>query len=295
MILAGAQLDRCADRRCDSDWVADQRDHSHARFLKVMDDRLLVQGSPPRRELDTARDHGHHILAEALLGIDTQGPIFVQSLEADEGAHTLSLRTAALEFDEDALSWGAYALGLVQWWARQRYCARCGAATALLAAGFEARCHECQAVFYPRVDPAVIMRVEHGDRILLARQAHWQARRHSVLAGFVEPGESLEDAVAREVMEETGLTVDQVSYRRSQPWPFPHSLMVAYACRAGSTRLTLSEELEEAAWYDVESLAQAMASGKLSLPAQVSVSRWLIDEWAAARGARTADWETDST
>ena len=149
-------------------------------------------------------------------------------------------------------------------------------------AGWVLRCREDGVEQFPRTDPAVIMAVRDGqDRLLLARNAHFRGRFHSVLAGFVEPGESLENAVAREVDEEVGVTVTEVEYMGSQPWPFPRSLMLGYRAWAPeAAELTLQdEEIAEARWFSREELAAALAAEEIELPGAASMGRALIDDW----------------
>ncbi len=156
------------------------------------------------------------------------------------------------------------ARSLVDWHARHRYCARCGCPTALAKGGWQRNCSDeaCLAEHYPRVDPVTIMLVEHDGNLLLGRQPRFPPKRFSALAGFVEPGESIEEAVAREVHEEAGLRIRNVTYVGSQPWPFPSSLMIGCHAHALSSELTVDKtELEEAAWFTRAEVIQAMASG----------------------------------
>lgn len=172
------------------------------------------------------------------------------------------------------------AVALGQWRARTRFCVRCGEPLAAVAGGRTLRCAAGHQAF-PRLEPAVIMRVTDGrDRILLARQQRWGQGRFSVLAGFVDLGESLEGAVRREVMEEVGITAGQIEYVRSQPWPFPSSLMLAFSATTQETALTLQvEEIAEAEWFSREELAVAMHAGAVALPPPLSVAHHLISDW----------------
>jgi NAD+ diphosphatase len=156
--------------------------------------------------------------------------------------------------------------------------------TDVVLAGHVRRCPACDADHYPRTDPAVIVLVtDDDDRALLGRQASWPAGRFSTLAGFVEPGESLEAAVLREVREESGVVVDTVEYVASQPWPFPASLMLGYFARAATQPAAADGvELAEAAWFTRDALRAALASGEVGLPPATSISRRLIDAWLEA-------------
>ena len=143
------------------------------------------------------------------------------------------------------------------------------------------RCPECGAQHFPRTDPAVIMLItDDADRALLGRRPDWPPNRYSTLAGFVEPGESLEDAVRRETMEETAVEVAEVRYAASQPWPFPSSLMLGFFGRARTTRITVDgTETAAARWFGRDEVPRMTASGELELPGSLSISRWLIERW----------------
>lgn len=179
------------------------------------------------------------------------------------------------------------ARALVDWHARHRYCARCGTATVLAKGGWQRSCtgDACKSEHFPRVDPVTIMLVEHDGRLLLGRQPRFPPRRYSALAGFLEPGESIEEAVAREVQEEAGVTVRDVSYVASQPWPFPSSLMIGCHCHADSAELTIDHtELEEADWFSRAEIAAAMAgdeSGRLLTPPSQAIAHHLLEWWLA--------------
>jgi NAD+ diphosphatase len=176
------------------------------------------------------------------------------------------------------------AVALSYWHAGHPRCSRCGEPTDVVQAGWARVCPACTAEHYPRTDGAVIMLIaDDEDRILLGRQTGWPERRYSCLAGFVEPGESLEAAVRREVAEETGVLVGKVTYLGSQPWPFPASLMVGFRGRALSTEVTVDgDELAEAGWWSRERFTRDVAGGDLRLPPAVSIARRLIEDWYGA-------------
>jgi NAD+ diphosphatase len=195
-----------------------------------------------------------------------------------EATHFAELRplVAILSASESALL--AYARGLSLWRARQRYCGVCGHPTRPIRAGHVLKCTHPQTPheFFPRIDPAIIVLVSDGDRALLGRQASWPPGRYSTIAGFVEPGESLEDAVVREVLEETGVQVDEVHYQSSQPWPFPASLMLGFRATAGAQReIRRGVELEDVQWFSRADLN----SGKVLLPPPQAIARRLIGAW----------------
>lgn len=179
-----------------------------------------------------------------------------------------------------------HALGLAEWLFVTRFCPRCGGGLTPRKAGHELVCDSCGRSQFPRTDPAVIMLVTDGEpgtaqeRCLLGRQAVWPEGRFSTLAGFCEPGETLEDAVRREVAEEAGVQVGEVSYFGSQPWPFPASLMVGFVARAETTAITVDlDEIEEAHWFTRAQMREGAADGSLVLPGGVSISRSLIEHW----------------
>ncbi|GAA2719383.1 NAD(+) diphosphatase [Cellulomonas aerilata] len=177
---------------------------------------------------------------------------------------------------------GVTAVALAAWHRTHRCCPRCGTPTVVAHAGWVRHCPTDGTDQYPRTDPAVIMAiVDADDRLLLGHAAHWPERRFSTLAGYVEPGESLEQAVRREVDEEVGVTVGEVAYRGSQPWPFPASLMLAFRGTATSTDLRPDGvEVTEARWFTRAELADAAAAGDVLLPMRASIARALIEEWA---------------
>lgn len=199
-------------------------------------------------------------------------------------------RVALLGLDDPRAGLGA--LGFGQWRARTRFCPRCGTGLRPRYDGRALHCDGCGTEHFPRLEPAVIMRVtDADDRILLGRQPTWPARRFSVLAGFVDPGESIEDAVRREVHEEVGVDVGEVTYVASQPWPFPASLMLGYAARATTTDLHLvDEEIAEAAWFSRDELVAAMDAREVFVPPSVSIAHRLIRDWL---GAEVWTWLDD--
>ena len=176
----------------------------------------------------------------------------------------------------------AYARGILYWHGRHRFCGVCGSPTRSEEGGHVRRCTSpsCDATHFPRTDPAVIMLVTDGDRALLGRQKVWLPGMHSTLAGFVEPGESLEEAVAREVQEETGIVVDEVTYHSSQPWPFPASIMLGFTARAVTTEVRIDpEELEAARWFDRDFILGHIDDDTFRLPRRDSIARRLVEDW----------------
>jgi NAD+ diphosphatase len=200
---------------------------------------------------------------------------------AEEAPGLCTLRQVGADLDELGGHLLATGLALANWHAAHGHCPRCGASTVPVQAGWLRRCTRDGTDHYPRTDLAVIMSVvDEGDRLLLARGAGWGPGRFSVLAGFVEPGESLAAAVAREVREEVGLEVHDVEYLGDQPWPFPTSLMVGFTARASAGQLVLQDgEIAEARWFTRDELRAAVDDGTLAVSSRLSISRRLLEHW----------------
>ncbi|MEO8365672.1 MAG: NAD(+) diphosphatase [Pseudoxanthomonas sp.] len=198
----------------------------------------------------------------------------------------IDLRSAAATWPAAESSAFAFARAMQHWRSRSRYCGICGGANEFRRAGYVAHCTQCAADQYPRVDPAIIVAVSDGQRLLLGRQSGWPARRYSVIAGFVEPGESLEQTVVREVFEETRVRVRSCRYLGAQPWPFPGALMLGFTADAEPDPPQVDGELEEARWFDLEEISAARQrkgddqSGMLLSPS-ISIARSLIEHWYA--------------
>jgi NAD+ diphosphatase len=197
----------------------------------------------------------------------------------------IDLRAAALKLPAVDAGLHAHARALLHWRATHRFCGRCGAPLQPIRAGHAARCTGCRSEHYPRTDTAIIVSISDGERLLLGRQASWPAKRYSVIAGFLEPGERLEDAVAREVFEETGLRVHDCRYAGSQPWPFPANLMVGFEAEAAGDEPRFGGELEDARWFTAGQIRAAVAAGELLLSPRLSISSWLIRRWLARQEA----------
>lgn len=215
-----------------------------------------------------------------------------ERLEADHGgSRRWDLRRAGLLLDASTAGLLAYAKAVCHWHRTSRYCGCCGSVTATRLGGHQRVCTnpDCGLLQFPRLDPAVIVRVTRNDRVLLGRQSNWPARRYSVIAGFVEPGESLEDAVRREVHEETGLALASVHYHSSQPWPFPASLMVGFAAESESSNALAGDELESVLWLDRDELTGLVQDGALWLSPRLSIAYRLLEHWFDAGGRRLAE------
>ena len=207
----------------------------------------------------------------------------------------VDLRTAAGDWSAADATVFAQARALLHWHARHRFCGVCGGEVAFVRAGWLGHCRQCGSDHYPRTDQAMIAAVTDGRRLLLGRQASWPSRRYSVLAGFVEPGESLEQTVAREVFEEAGVRVRGCRYVASQPWPFPGSLMLGFMADAEPDEPVVGDELEDARWFDIDAVRAGLAAegtGPLAddapgivLSPSISISRWLVEQWLAGMDA----------
>jgi NAD+ diphosphatase len=291
--FAGPYIERRAEERDDPGWVAAARADPATRYLIARGStQLLHTGEEPRIAF---LDNGAALAGAAqpaqlvLLGWFRGARCVLLDLPAgavpDTPAGTsfeeLRPLTAVLAAEEAGLL--AYARALTLWRTRTRHCGVCGAPTAPSHAGHCLTCTNpsCAHEFFPRLDPAIIVLVSDGERALLGRQASWPPRRYSTIAGFVEPGESLEDAVVREVAEETGVAVHQVRYHSSQPWPFPSSVMIGFQARAhAGSPVTVSGELEDARWFTREQVR----SGEALAPPTQSISWRLIETWLQGGG-----------
>jgi NAD+ diphosphatase len=272
--FAGEALDRAGPHRGDEEWLAARRADPATRVVVASESGVVVAGERPRL---LAVDELPGGLELVLLGVDGDGRAL---FAADPGdafpGERRGLRDLAPVLSQADGGMVAHAVALLNWHRRHRFCANCGAPSDIREAGHMRRCPACGTEHHPRTDPVVIMLVTDGDRALLGRQAQWPKGRYSALAGFVEPGESLEEAVAREVREEAGVHVADVRYRSSQPWPFPSSLMLGFAARwAGGDPVVRDGELEDVGWFT----RAAIVGGDVMLPPPTAIARRLIDEW----------------
>lgn len=298
--FAGANIDRAARFRKDAAWLKARMENPSSRVLPVWRDcNLVAMGDAPSAvllDLNEARKLAGNGADLALLGLVEDAARFAVDIshiddplsrtELSGRGKFVELRDvgALLEQREGALL--AFARGLVHWHGRNGFCSVCGGPTVMCEAGHVRVCEnpDCGTQHFPRTDPAVIMLVTSGERCLLGRKKGWHNAMYSTLAGFVEPGESLEEAVAREVMEEAGIDVVSVRYHSSQPWPFPASLMLGFTAEALGPEIRLNrEELVDARWFGREELKSPgkRAAAGLRLPRRVSVARRLIEDWLA--------------
>jgi NAD+ diphosphatase len=295
--LSDPNFDRAAHLRLDAAWLDAQRRAAEARVVPVWQSKPLIagEGAARRAVLVPAQAFDWSLAVDsAFLGISGGAAHFavdISPLDADElgrrfggegTAEDMRMIGQWLPAEEAALL--AYAKGLLWWHERHRFCGVCGHPTRSTDGGHRRLCtnEACKAEQFPRSDPAVIVLVEHGDRCLLARGARFPPGFHSVLAGFVEPGESLEDTVAREVFEECGIRVTDIAYASSQPWPFPSSLMLGFRARALNTEFNLDPaEILEAGWFTRDWIRALDPNGPFRIPPGFSISRRLIDDWVS--------------
>lgn len=284
--LSDGAHDRAGARRTDDDWVAERWRDRGSRVLVVAGNLVQpAEGGGVRWIAPSDAPDGLRLLLGERDG-RTWFAVVVPVEHAGEG--WLPLRGVLTGLAESAgreAPLVLHALGLAEWLRAARFCPRCGGRLVPRASGHELACDEGHVQF-PRTDPAVIMLVTDGEpgsaqeRCLLGRQAVWPQGRYSTLAGFCEPGESLEDAVRREVAEETGVRVGEVTYVGNQPWPLPASLMLGFTGRAETTDITVdADEIEDARWFTREDLRAGAEAGELVLPGGVSISRSLIEGW----------------
>jgi NAD+ diphosphatase len=285
MTFAGAGLDRADHIRADADKLAELMDW-RARLLRLdgLDPLITPDGTLDWGTLADA-DAASEVVFLGLLGGKGCFAEVSPKLLGSVAPANPRLWAAMSSLSPEELAIYGTARSLVDWHARHRYCARCGNPTVLAKGGWQRSCTNevCKAEHFPRVDPVTIMLVEHEGQLLLGRQPRFPPRRFSTLAGFVEPGESIEEAVAREVMEEAGVVVRDVSYVGSQPWPFPSSLMIGCHAHALSAELTVDHtELEEADWFTRAEVAAAMAGdedGRFIAPPPQAIAHHLLKWW----------------
>ncbi len=297
--FAGNPLDRVSERRRDTAWIGTLLDDPAARILPLHDLRPLTRGAAapvldwqpvaPWRE---AIDRGAMLI---FLGLGDGLPYFAVDASAagiaPADAEALDARTLAPLLPAGDAAILAEARSLIDWHARHRFCAQCGSPTRVTAAGWVRRCPECKASHYPRSDPVTIMLVVRGERALLGRNRRRPGARFSCLAGFMEPGETLEECVRREVREESGVRVGRVRYLACQPWPFPSSLMMGFLCEGLTEEITVDpEELAEARWFErdeIRAMVARAATGpddpnpiQVSVPGPVAIAHHLCRRWS---------------
>lgn len=296
----GNPLDRAHNRRGDAGWIEAQMRRGDALAVVLAGDRPVYRsgGNPhgsalmPAAEAEALAPRG----AALLLGFDGEGrPVLAREAEPVDKDATIGagldhrdLRAFALEglVPPDEVAIAGLARSLFAWHRSHRYCAACGRPSVPALGGYRRDCPDCGRQHFPRTDPVTIMLVTHGGRALVARSPRFVPGMYSAIAGFVEPGESIEEAVARETMEETGLAVGRVSYHMSQPWPFPSSLMIACFAEATHDRIAIDrQELEDARWASRGELAAALrGEADFTVPPPLAIAHHLVLGFLAREG-----------
>ncbi|MEM7407527.1 MAG: NAD(+) diphosphatase [Pseudomonadota bacterium] len=300
--FAGSGVPRLEQRRRDAGWITDCLRNPRTRIAPVWRNRNLLDGDvaalPMLGQLSALTDH---VQVFVLLGEIDGEAVFAADFDPAEGgiAGQLAdfgqlgdLREMAGRLDRTEAAWLAHARAMAFWHKTHQFCGSCGGRTVVSDAGHARVCEQpaCARQHFPRTDPAVIVLVEHEDRCLLGRNTNWTDGLYSTLAGFVEPGESLEDTVRREIEEESGVIVGDVRYHSSQPWPFPASIMLGFFAEAVDPAITIDErELADARWFNREELVAETLAGNLRLPRGVSIARRLVDDWYALCGHSLSD------
>ncbi len=291
--FCGNRLDRAANRRDDAGWVSGQAAADDMRLYLFLDGRIVTDVSDPNRP-GLLHDHDRAVLFGAapeefaFLGLADGAPRFSTAVAIDQDAlrahgplKSVDFRSLVNQGVLDAEETGAMAeaRSLALWHQNHRFCAKCGAPTKRASAGWRRDCGSCGAMHFPRTDPVVIMLVVDGDRCLLGRQAGFLPGMYSALAGYVEPGETIEDAVRREIREESGIETGRVSYYASQPWPFPSTLMIGCFAEAATKDIDFEgDELEDCRWFTRAELAQMIDHSHpddLIAPLPLAIAHWL--------------------
>jgi NAD+ diphosphatase len=295
LTFSGLALDRAASQRGDplriAQWLEDPTSQTLVASVAGV---LLADGTPTYLLRRPARSY---------LGLGTEGelPIFLGladgralfAVDLDllpsatlsrftEGGRIVGLREAGAVISRQEAGLAAYLVALLNWHRRHHFCPNCGGGTVVSEAGLSRRCAGCGAMHFPRTDPVVIALVANGGRVLLGRNADWPRGRYSVISGFVAPGESLEDAVVREVEEESGIRVYDPTFVTSQPWPFPTSLMLGFEARSeGGTPNARDGELEDVRWFTRDAIALAIGghTEDFCLPPPDSIAYFLVERW----------------
>ncbi len=294
--FADANLNRAAVQRTNPAWLCERLDDPTSRFICFCDERPVIDVSQPvLRAVQFTRQEIADACANAdsvLLGVDDTGAALFALAERSEDKESsnepqhklIDLRSLALQgvMAPNELGLLAQARSLLHWHERHRFCANCGAATEQAEAGYRRNCNVCGADHFPRTDPVVIMVVIHNDKCLLGRSPNFVENVYSALAGFMEPGETLEDAARREVLEEAGITVGKVDYILSQPWPFPSSLMIGLIGEALNDKIVIDpQELEDARWFslaDIKDMLVDQHKDGLRTPPPMAIAHHLVLE-----------------
>jgi NAD+ diphosphatase len=299
--FGGNPLDRACERRDDSDWIATRLDDPQTRLLALRDLKPFTRGTTapaldwqPVAQWREQIDGGAPLIflglrdGRAHFAIDAAGAKVAPDIDTE----LIDVRALAPTIPPGEAAILAEARSLLDWHARHRFCAQCGSQTSLASAGWKRHCPACRASHFPRTDPVVIMLATRGDLALLGRNRRRPGARFSCLAGFVEPGETPEEAVRREVREEAGVRCGLVRYLAAQPWPFPSSLMMGFLAEALSEEITVdAEELAEARWFSRDEIREMVARAatgpddpaQVSVPSPIAIAHHLCRRWSSGQ------------
>lgn len=276
-VTLSTAYERLAERRKDTEWLDEVWADPNARALVIAGTRLRTVDGRPEWVAPRDAPEGRRVLLGELDGVVRVAVLTAPDLADDSWT---GLRAVVTKLAAHEVMFVVHAIGIAEWQFAMRHCPRCGSALESSEAGHVLICTGCGRQQFPRTDPAVIMLVTDGERCLLGRHPNWASGRYSTLAGFVEPGESIENAVRREVAEEVGIRIGTVEYVGSQPWPLPASLMLGFIAHADSAEIHVDgNEIEDARWFTREEMLAETTAGTLGLPGGISISRSLVEAW----------------
>ena len=293
-VFTNCDLDRMVQSRKDSIWLNSVQKDSGSRFVVFRNDQFLLSYESSKAPVFVSPDELEMIKSPSgvniFLGSRGNHHFFAAEVEDVEEIKRLNLKSVKFgglrghgwALTPEHASMLSYAKTMFHWHRANEYCGTCGTITVPESAGHVRRCtsQSCGISHFPRTDPAIIVAVSNGEKCLFGRQPSWPQYRHSVIAGFVEPGESIEQAVVREVMEETNIELDCVNYHSSQPWPFPGSIMLGFTAKAGTEIITLNDgELENAHWRSASDVIEGLKNKSFLLPPKLSIAYRLIEDW----------------